>query len=67
MGDGAGSGTADERPTHDVTVRAFALGRHEVMVGEFRRFVAATAYVTDAERNVGHEGCYGRRAPDGAP
>ena len=30
MGDLAGNGQADERPTHTVTVTAFALGRHEV-------------------------------------
>ena len=67
MGDGAGNGQGDERPVHDVTVRAFALGRHEVTIGEFRRFVAATGYLTDAERSVGHEGCYGRQAPNGSP
>jgi formylglycine-generating enzyme required for sulfatase activity len=67
MGDLAGNGSADERPVHDVTLRGFALGRHEVTIGEFRRFVTATGYRTEAERNVGHEGCYGRRARDGAP
>jgi formylglycine-generating enzyme required for sulfatase activity len=67
MGDLSGNGSADERPVHEVRLRGFALGRHEVSIGEFRRFVVATGYRTDAERNVGHEGCYGRRARDGAP
>ncbi len=66
MGDGAGRGQADELPVHEVTIRAFKLGRHEVTIAEFRRFVTATNYVTDAERNLDHEGCFGRRAPDGS-
>ena len=66
MGDLAGNGQADERPAHTVTVGVFALGCHEVTIGEFRQFVVATGYRTDAERNIGHEGCYGRRAPPGS-
>lgn len=50
---------SDER-RHSVTIeKAFALGRHEVTVGEFRRFVEATGYRTDAEKNAeGKEGCF---------
>jgi len=33
-----------------VLVRAFAMGKYEVTVGEFKRFVQATGYKTDAER-----------------
>lgn len=66
MGDGSGNGQKDERPVHEVRVPAFRMGLHEVTIGEYRRFVAATGYRTDAERSVEHEGCYGRRAPDGA-
>ena len=48
----------DER-RHEVCVEPFELGRHEVRVGEFRRFVQATGYRTDAERNAGGEsGCW---------
>ncbi|WP_197471868.1 MULTISPECIES: formylglycine-generating enzyme family protein [Methylomonas] len=44
----------DESPQHAVTIsRPFALGRCEVTVGEFRRFVEATAYKTSAERGAG--------------
>ena len=43
----------DERQ-HEVCVDAFAIGRTEVTVGEFRRFVERTDYQTDAE---GRGGC----------
>ncbi|MGB0723358.1 MAG: formylglycine-generating enzyme family protein [Gammaproteobacteria bacterium] len=45
---------SDEQPVHQVTVvRAFALMRCEVTVGQFRAFVAETGYRTDAERGKG--------------
>ena len=53
-----GRGDDDEKPEHTVTVSAFRLGKYEVTVGQFRRFVEATEYSTEAERNVdGEEGC----------
>ena len=59
MGDLSGEGDDDERPAHTVTVPAFMMGKYEVTVGQFRRFVEATEYRTDAERNAdGNEGCY---------
>ena len=58
MGDLNGGGDKDERPVHSVTVPTFKLGKYEVTVGQFRRFVEATGYRTDAERNAdGNEGC----------
>jgi hypothetical protein len=49
-----------EGPQREVTIaRPFALGRYEATVGEFKRFVAVSNYVTEAERNVGTKGCYG--------
>ena len=58
MGDLSGDGNDDERPVHSVTVSAFMLGKYEVTVGQFQRFVEATGYRTDAERNAdGVEGC----------
>ena len=40
----------DERPRHEVRIsRSFFLGAHEVTVGQFRRFVDATGFRTDAE------------------
>lgn len=44
---------ADEGPQHAVSVPAFALGRFELTVAEFRVFVTATGYLTDAERDRG--------------
>jgi len=42
----------NEGPRFRVTFeRGFALSRTEVTVGQFRRFVEATGYVTDAERS----------------
>jgi formylglycine-generating enzyme required for sulfatase activity len=41
-----------EQPQHLVKItRPFFLGIHEVTVGEFRRFVEATAYQTEAEKD----------------
>jgi formylglycine-generating enzyme required for sulfatase activity len=58
MGDEAG--LDDERPVHEVTIsRSFYLGRYEVTVGQFRRFVEATGYTTDAERGSGFKGAFG--------
>ena len=45
--------------------RPFALGRYEVTVGEFKRFVAASKYVTEAERNAGAKGCSAWEESDG--
>jgi len=42
MGDIQGSGDSDEKPVHRVAVSKFALGRYEVTVGEYLRFVQAT-------------------------
>ena len=41
---------ADEAPVHKVTLKPFWMMRHEVTVREFRRFVEAAGYKTDAER-----------------
>jgi formylglycine-generating enzyme required for sulfatase activity len=40
---------ADEGPVHRVRItQAFYLGQHEVSVGQFRRFVAASGYVPES-------------------
>ena len=58
MGDLSGDGYDNEKPVHNVTVPSFKLGKYEVTVGQFRRFVEATGYRTDAERGMGgNEGC----------
>ena len=59
MGDLNGGGYDSERPVHSVSVPTFKLGKHEITVGQFRRFVEVTGYHTDAERNAdGNQGCY---------
>ena len=40
----------DERPVHTVSIKPFRMGKYEVTVGQFRRFVEAAGYRTDAER-----------------
>ena len=60
MGDLAGDGEDDERPVHVVRLpNPFSISKYEVTVGQFRQFVLATGYRTDAENNAGDvEGCY---------
>ncbi|OHE18535.1 MAG: hypothetical protein A2X96_00195 [Syntrophobacterales bacterium GWC2_56_13] len=55
MGDTFGDGRADEKPVHNVCVGDYYLGKYEVMVGQFKRFVTETGYRTEAEKG---DGCY---------
>ena len=58
MGDIQGGGDKAEKPVHQVSIEGFAIAKTEVTVAEFRRYVKATAYLTDAEINVGdNPGC----------
>lgn len=51
----------DEAPVHKVRItKAFWMGRHEVTVGQFRRFVEASGYVPESEADG--TGGYGWRA-----
>jgi len=55
----------DEGPQHQVRIgKAFALGRKELTVGEFGRFVQASGYRTSAEKDAG-KGCYAWDKGDG--
>lgn len=47
---GSDTGETSEKPAHRVKVAAFELGRTEVTVRQFRVFVEATGYPTDAEK-----------------
>ncbi len=48
---GSSSGDSDEQPVHEVRIGGeFCIGRTEVTVRQFRAFVEATGYKTDAER-----------------
>ncbi|MHC4768804.1 MAG: formylglycine-generating enzyme family protein [Planctomycetota bacterium] len=49
MGDVFAEGKDDELPLHQVTVAAFYLADAEITVGQFRRFVLETGYLTSAE------------------
>ena len=49
MGDLSGEGGDEEKPVHNVMVPAFKLGKYEVTVDQFRHFVDATGYGTEAE------------------
>ncbi|WP_069472763.1 formylglycine-generating enzyme family protein [Candidatus Marithrix sp. Canyon 246] len=55
MGDIQGGGESNEQPVHSVSVGQFAMGKFEVTVGEFRKFVNATGYKTDGEKQ---NSCY---------
>ncbi|MBL7774375.1 MAG: formylglycine-generating enzyme family protein, partial [Saprospiraceae bacterium] len=47
---GSADGSEDEQPVHSVTVSDFYLGRFEVTVAEFKAFIDATNYRTDADK-----------------
>jgi sulfatase modifying factor 1 len=47
---GTDHGMAYEGPVHRVRVSSFFMDRYEVTNGEFQRFVKATGYVTEAEK-----------------
>jgi formylglycine-generating enzyme required for sulfatase activity len=54
-----------EKPQHRVRIsRPFYLGATEVTVGQFKRFVHATGYQTDAERGGGGRGFDARGGKD---
>lgn len=55
MGDSFGDGESDEKPVHEVSVNDFYMGKYEVTVGQFRKFVNDTGYRTEAEKG---DGCY---------
>jgi formylglycine-generating enzyme required for sulfatase activity/tRNA A-37 threonylcarbamoyl transferase component Bud32 len=53
------AGREPDEQVHRACVDRFEIGRFEVTVDDFRRFVDATDYVTDAERGVGDvDGCW---------
>jgi formylglycine-generating enzyme required for sulfatase activity len=50
---GSNEGEEDEKPVHEVTIRGFYMGKYEVTRGQFRKFVEATTYQTEAEKDGG--------------
>ena len=58
-------GVPGEGPQHTVTLtKPIGLSTHEVTRGQFRQFVEATGYKTDAEKNGTGTGSKGGRAPE---
>jgi formylglycine-generating enzyme required for sulfatase activity len=53
MGDTFGDGEKDEKPVHKTCVSDFAISKHDVTVGQFRRFVDSTNHRTEAEKGGG--------------
>ncbi|WP_254849510.1 SUMF1/EgtB/PvdO family nonheme iron enzyme [Thalassotalea sp. PP2-459] len=54
MGDLKGAGLSNEKPARgEEILRPFAIAQHQITVGDFKRFVKATNYVTEAESENG--------------
>ena len=47
---GSDDGDDEEKPVHEVYVDAFYLDKYEVTVAQFKKFIEATGYKTDAEK-----------------
>lgn len=50
---GSNEGLPNEKPVHKVHLDGYWLGKYPVTVGQFRKFVEDTGYVTDAEKGQG--------------
>ncbi len=66
MGTNDPNSMENERPAHPVQVKGFWMDVHDVTNGEFARFVAATGYVTTAEKPVEWEDME-KQLPPGTP
>ena len=55
MGDTFGDGGRNEKPFHEVCVDDFSMGKYNVTIGDFKKFVKETGYRTEAEMGGG---CY---------
>ena len=50
---GSKEGLPNERPVHTVYLDDYWMGKYPVTVGQFRRFIEETGYITDAEKGLG--------------
>lgn len=54
MGDMKGAGLTNEKPARgEQILKAFAIGQNQITVGDFKRFIKETHYVTEAESENG--------------
>lgn len=54
MGDMKGAGLSNEKPARgEQILKSFAIGQNQITVGDFKRFVKETNYVTEAESENG--------------
>lgn len=51
-------GRSTDEDLHRVCVKGFKFAKNEITVEEFRRFITATNFITDAEHNVEEAGCW---------
>ncbi|MDD2660526.1 MAG: formylglycine-generating enzyme family protein [Methylococcales bacterium] len=51
-------GRGADEVLHRVCVKGFNLAKNEITIGEFRQFISATHFITDAERNTEEPGCW---------
>ncbi len=63
---GSDQGDPDEKPVHQVKLKNFQMSKTEVTVGQFRKFVEDTTFVTQAETlgfttGLDKEGVWGRK------
>lgn len=47
---GSDNGDTDEKPVHTVKIDTYQMGKYEVTVNQFSRFINETGYQTDAEK-----------------
>jgi formylglycine-generating enzyme required for sulfatase activity len=50
---GSNESQEDEKPVHEVNLKGFYMGKYEVTRGQFRKFMEATKYQTEAEKYGG--------------
>jgi formylglycine-generating enzyme required for sulfatase activity len=55
MGDVFAEGAENELPVHEVELSDFYIGKNEITVGEFSRFISETGYKTAAESPIDKE------------
>jgi len=60
-----GESIVSESPVHRVRISAFHMGKYELTKGQFRVFVEATGYKTDAEKDPAGGWCVNRQLPKG--